>query len=426
MILLKMMRSAVSELNVNKLRTGLTMLGIVIGVGAVIALMSVGQGASKGIAAEVNALGSNLLFVEPGAPDDESDGDQGFSTNSFRGDFSLTEDDVEALRQSTALPNVEAVTAVSQTPLESQITAGERSAEATMTATDQEFMTVRDFELATGSFITERDLSRKTRNAVLGWQTAIDLFDSPESAVGQKVRINFGPFSIDLTVIGVMKERGASGEGNEDEQIFVPLSTYQARVPFGRSPTGESSVDEIMIKVNKSDNVDSSAEQVRAVLLSQHDFQEDFTVKTQNDLKETANNVSRVMTILLGAIAGISLVVGGIGIMNIMLVSVTERTREIGIRKAVGARRNDILTQFIVETVVVTLLGGAVGVAVGIATALGVDGQEFGTGSAIGTAVTPMSVGTAFGVSALIGLFFGIYPAFRASRLDPIEALRTE
>ncbi len=421
MMLYKMMRSAVSELGVNKLRTALTMLGIVIGVGAVIALMSVGQGASKGIAAEVNALGSNLLFVEPGAPGEETD-TEGFSTASF----TLTADDVEALRQSTALPNVEAVSAVSQIPLDSQVTAGGNTAQVTMTATDEYFMAVRDFELEAGSYFSAQDLDRKTRNTVLGSQTAIDLFGSAEAAIGQKVRINFGPFSLDLTVIGVMKERGASGEGSEDEQMFMPLSTFQARVPFARSPTGGQSVSQIVIKVDDSGKVDSSAEQVRSVLLTEHDFSEDFTVKTQNDLKSTAENVGKVMTILLGAIAGISLFVGGIGIMNIMLVSVSERTREIGIRKAVGARRNDILTQFIVETVVVTLLGGLVGVALGVTVALTIDGHEFGTGSSIGTAVTPLSVGIAFFVSAIIGLFFGIYPAFRASRLDPIEALRTE
>jgi putative ABC transport system permease protein len=304
--------------------------------------------------------------------------------------------------------------------------AGNRSSDATMTAADASFMTVRDFELAAGSFITEQDLDRKRRNVVLGWQTAVDLFDTADAAIGQKVRISFGPFSLDLTVVGVMKERGASGDGNEDAQVFVPLTTYQARVPFARSPSGETTVDQIIVKASSSGAVDSTAERIRSLLLQQHEFEEDFNVKTQNDLKETANNVSQVMTILLGAIAGISLVVGGIGIMNIMLVSVTERTREIGIRKAVGARRGDILAQFIVETVVVTVLGGAAGVAIGVATALLVDGQEFGTGSPIGTAITAESVAIAFGVSALIGLFFGIYPAFRASRLDPIEALRTE
>ncbi|MEX2247383.1 MAG: ABC transporter permease [Dehalococcoidia bacterium] len=420
MIAYKMVRSAIAELGINKMRTGLTMLGIIIGVGAVIALMSVGQGASKGISAEVNGLGSNLVFVDPGAPDEGGDGgDQGFAIA-----FSLTDSDVETLQTSTALPDVEAVTSVMQTPLEPQVVAGNRTSTATMTATDQSFLQVRDFELAAGAFLTKEDLDRRRMNVVLGWQAATDLFDDATSAVGQRVRLNFGPFQLNLTVVGVLKEQGANSE--EDAQIFIPVSTFRARVPFGRSPTGTQFVSQIIVRVNDSDHVDSTAAQIRNVLLQEHDLTENFTVSTQNDLKETANRVSRTLTILLGAIAGISLVVGGIGIMNIMLVSVTERTREIGIRKAVGARRRDILLQFIIETVVVTVLGGAVGVAIGVIVARLADGQDFGTGSAIGTIVALNSIAIAFGVSVLIGLFFGIYPAYRASRLDPIEALRTE
>jgi putative ABC transport system permease protein len=423
MIVVKMVRSAVSELGVNKMRTALTTLGIVIGVGAVIALMSVGRGASKGISAEVNALGSNLVFIEPGASNDEGDEDDG-PTIMFGANFSLRANDVEVLQTSSSLPNVEAVTAIAQTPLDSQVVAGSNDTTATMTATDTTFLDVRDFEVAAGRFIDEEDLDRRRLNVVLGWQTALDLFESADAAVGQDVRLNFGPFSLNLTVIGVLDELGAGGE--EDEQIFVPISTYRARVPFARNPTGGETVSQIIVKVDDSDNVESTAEQIQQVLLQEHDLTEDFTVSTQNDLTATANQVSRTMTILLGAIAGISLVVGGIGIMNIMLVSVTERTREIGIRKAVGARRNDILTQFVVEAVVVTVLGGLVGVAVGVLAAIFVNGSEFGTGSPIATSVTLDSVLIAFGVSALIGLFFGIYPAFRASRLDPIEALRAE
>jgi putative ABC transport system permease protein len=267
-------------------------------------------------------------------------------------------------------------------------------------------------------------MRRKSTNVVLGSTVAEELFDTPENALGQDVRLNFGPFSLNLTVVGVMEKQG--GSGDDDKQIIVPLTTFQARVPFGRSATGSSNVGQIVVKVTEGGKVDQTKEGIRQVLLDQHDYTEDFTVETQEDLTATARQVSRTLTILLGAIAGISLVVGGIGIMNIMLVSVTERTREIGIRKAVGASRGDILLQFIIEAVIVTLVSGAIGVIAGVVAARVANGQDFGTGSAVTTVVAPWSIFVAFGVSVALGLFFGIYPAFRASRLDPIEALRAE
>jgi putative ABC transport system permease protein len=223
-----------------------------------------------------------------------------------------------------------------------------------------------------------------------------------------------------------MEKRGAAGSGDDDTQILIPLTTFRARVPFGRSATGQSNVQQIVVRVTKGGKVDETKENIRQLLLERHDYTEDFTVKTQEDLMATARDVSRTLTILLGAIAGISLLVGGIGIMNIMLVSVTERTREIGIRKAVGANRTDILLQFVVEAIIVTLVGGAVGVLAGVVVARIANGQDFGTSSPVTTVVAPWSIFVALGVSVIIGLFFGIYPAFRASRLDPIEALRAE
>jgi putative ABC transport system permease protein len=421
MMILNMIQAALMALSTNKLRTALTMLGIVIGVGAVIALMAAGQGAKQGVTKEVSGLGSNLIFITSQRSESQQGNNRSFNP------FSLTTDDADALKGNALLPYVDGVVAQYSLGLESQITGNGRTSTATaMTATQPGFDYVRSYKVAAGRFITDDDMTRKAANIVLGAKVAEDLFDTPANAIGNDVRLNFGPFSYNLTVVGVMEQRGAAGTGTDDTTIIIPPTTFQAKVPFGRSPTGQSNIQEIIVKVTSAGKVDQTKAAITQVMLQQHNQNQDFAVQTQEDLTATARHVSRTLTILLGAIAGISLVVGGIGIMNIMLVSVTERTREIGIRKAVGANRSDILMQFIVEAVTVTLVGGAVGVLAGIAAARLANGQNFGTGTAVTTLVTPLSIFIAFGVSAAIGLFFGIYPAFRASRLDPIEALRTE
>jgi putative ABC transport system permease protein len=416
MIVWDTIQTAFMELSTNKLRTGLTMLGIVIGVGAVVALMAAGQGAQQGVTKEVSGLGSNLIFVEPGETEQAGPIRAAAAT--------LTDDDADALKDSTSLPYVDAVVSQSELDMELQAAGNGRNTAASITGTEPEFSYVRSWEVAVGRFLNDDDVRRKTSNVVLGATVAEELFDTPENAVGQEVRIGFGPFSVNLTVVGVMEKQG--GSGDDDTTVLVALTTLQARMPIGRSPTGEQNVGQIMVKVTKGSKIDETKEDVYQLLLQRHDDVEDFTVETQEDLMATAKQVSRTLTILLGAIAGISLVVGGIGIMNIMLVSVTERTHEIGIRKAVGASRGDILLQFIIEAIIVTLVGGALGVIGGVAMAEIVDGQDFGTGSPVTTVVAPWSIFVAFGVAVAIGLFFGIYPAFQASRLDPIEALRAE
>jgi len=429
MKIFSMVQAAVMALTTNKLRTGLTMLGIVIGVGAVIALMAAGQGAKQGVTKEVSGLGSNLIFVTAQRSQSTSSSSSSRTSSSTRSfnPFSLTTDDADALKGNSLLPYVEAVIAQYSLDLESNLTGNGRSTTATaMTATQPDYPSVRSYKVAVGRFITEDDMTRKTSNVVLGAQVAEDLFDSAANAIGKEVRLSFGPISYNLTVVGVMEKRGASGTGTDDTQILFPLTTFQAKVPFGRSPTGQSNIQEIVVKVSSGNKIDQTKASITQVMLQQHDQSEDFSVQTQEDLTATARHVSRTLTILLGAIASISLVVGGIGTMNIMLVSVAERTREIGIRKAVGAKRQDILLQFIVEALLVTIVGGAVGVVAGVLAARLANGQTFGTSSAVTTLVTPFSIFVAFGVSAAIGLFFGIYPAFRASRLDPIEALRSE
>jgi putative ABC transport system permease protein len=421
MIIFSMLQAALMALTTNKLRTALTMLGIVIGVGAVIALMAAGQGAKQGVTKEVSGLGSNLIFITSQQSESQQSSRRSFNA------FSLTTDDADELKNSSFLPYVDGVVAQYSLELETQLTGNGRTATATaMTATQPSYAYVRSYEVATGRFITEDDMTRKAANIVLGAKVAEDLFDTPENAVGKDVRLSFGPLSYSLTVVGVMEERGAAGSGTDDTTIIIPLTSFQKNVPFGRSPTGKSNIQEIIVKVTSSGKIDQTKAAITQVMLQAHDNSEDFAVQTQEDLTATARNVSRTLTILLGAIAGISLVVGGIGTMNIMLVSVTERTREIGIRKAVGANRSDILLQFVIEAVVVTIVGGAVGVLVGVAAARIANGQNFGTGTAVTTLVTPLSIFVALGVSLAIGLFFGIYPAFRASRLDPIEALRSE
>jgi putative ABC transport system permease protein len=415
MIILDTIQTALAQLSANKLRTSLTMLGIVIGVGAVIALMAAGQGAQQGVTKEVSGLGSNLIFVEPGVT--EQGGSFGV------GAMTLTTDDAEAIR---GLAYVDAAISQFKLDMENQVVGNDRNTSASITATEPDFPYVRSWDIEAGRFLIDDDMDRKATNVVLGAQVAEDLFDTPQNAIGQQIRLNFGMFTLNLTVVGVMEKRGATGSGEDDTHIIVPLTTFRARIPFGRSATGEENVGQIVVKATGGGKVDETKDDIYQLLLQRHDYTEDFTVETQEDLTATAREVSRTLTILLGAIAGISLVVGGIGIMNIMLVSVTERTREIGIRKAVGANRTDILLQFVIEAIIVTLVGGAVGVLAGVVVAEIADGQDFGTGSPVTTVVAPWSIFVALGVSAVIGLFFGIYPAFRASRLDPIEALRAE
>jgi putative ABC transport system permease protein len=433
MIFFDTLRMAISEFASNKLRTGLTMLGIIIGVGAVIALMAAGQGAQAGVTNKVRGLGSNLIFVQPATTSGSGGGGGGGGLRNLRS-LTLTTADATALRDKSQFPEISAVVAqfggsdtsadTSQTTLQAQVIGGANNTTAIITATEPDFSVVRGYVLSAGEFLTQDDMDQKTTNVVLGAKVASDLFGTPAASLGQDVRINFGPLNLGLKVVGVMAPRG--GNGADDTQLIMPLTTFATRVPFIRSTNGKQNVQEITVKVADAGKLNQAKLAITNTIAANHGGTQDFTVSTQNDLLSTANEVSRTLTILLGAIAGISLIVGGIGIMNIMLVSVIERTREIGIRKAVGANSRMILMQFIIEAVIVTVAGGAIGVLVGVAAAKIANGQDFGTGSTITTQVTSTSILVASGVSVLIGLFFGIYPAYQASRLDPIEALRKD
>ncbi|MBF6599269.1 MAG: ABC transporter permease [Dehalococcoidia bacterium] len=418
MILVDTLRTAVRALGTNKLRTSLTMLGIVIGVGAVIALIAAGRGAQKGVTDKVRGLGSNLIFVRP-AQTSQAGVQNVLAT-------SLTSADGDALNNPQQFPQIVGVT--SQSAAATQAIANGVNVSTTLTAADPNYPAVRNFLPAVGRFVDYQDGSTNALVTVLGATVATELFGDAQSAMGQTVRLAFagGEIGFNFRVVGVMQTLGSSSSTNQDDQVFVPLTTLQSRIRFLRNPLGQTNVQQITIKVNKSSQLGSTKTAVTQLLLQRHNGAQDFTVQTQDDLLSAANDVSRTLTLLLAAIAGISLVVGGIGIMNIMLVSVTERTREIGIRKAVGARRGDILLQFVVEALIVTVAGGVIGIVTGILAARLASGQNFGGSTPVQTVVTPVSIVAAFGVSAAIGLFFGIYPAFRASRLDPIEALRTE
>ncbi|TAK56707.1 MAG: FtsX-like permease family protein [Dehalococcoidia bacterium] len=426
MILWDILKMSLAEFTTNKLRTALTMLGIVIGVCAVIALMAAGQGASAGVTSQVKGLGSNLLFVTAASSSSSSSGGVRQVQR-----LNLTSKDEAALNDPSQAPFVQAAvgqfggdlgSTTGNSLTETFIGNGQNTTGA-LAATEPAYQQVRNVKLAAGDFFTQDDMTRKSLSAVIGAQVAQDLYGTPAQAIGQQISLSFGRFSLNLTVIGVAERRG--GSSPDDTTVLVPLTTFEARVPFGRNPTGQSNVQAIIIKVKDGYNLNTAKQQVTSIIEANHGTV-DFQVNSQDDLLATSQKVARTLTILLGAIAGISLVVGGIGIMNIMLVSVTERTREIGIRKAVGASRDNILLQFVCEAIIVTLAGGIIGVVLGVGAAILANGQDFGTGTTVNTQVSSISVVVAFAVSVIIGLFFGIYPAWRASRLDPIEALRSD
>jgi putative ABC transport system permease protein len=397
-----------SALTANKVRTSLTMLGIIIGISSVIIMVSIGQGAQSSIQSSIQSIGSNLIQVSPGAARNI-----GYGASTGRGSAkTLTMNDVDAI--ATELQNISAISP--EVSGRYQVTAKGTNTNTSITGVEPAYTTVHNISVSDGSFISNENVSSRSKVAVIGPTTSDDLFGVGAEAVGQSIRIN----GMEFKVIGVTKSKGGSGFGNQDDAIYIPLSSAQLFL------IGDSTyVTALSISATDSTVMKQLQADITSLLMDRHHIKDaasaDFNVLNQADIVSAASSVTSTFTILLAAVAGISLVVGGIGIMNMMLTTVTERTREIGLRKAIGAKARDINIQFLTEAVSLTVIGGAIGVFLGwlacyAVTALGI----------LETSLSLSSILLAFGVSAAIGIIFGYYPANRASKLNPIEALRYE
>ncbi|MFA6446951.1 MAG: ABC transporter permease [Patescibacteria group bacterium] len=394
-------------LSANKARSALTILGIVIGIASVIAMVSLGQGAQQSIQTSIQASGSNLLIVMPGAQRGV-----GQQVSSGRGSAqSLTQGDADAIV--AQIQNVNA--SAPEVSKRYQITAKGINTNTSVIGTTPSYTTVRNFEIDQGAFISSQDVKSNSKVAVLGPTTRDDLFGTDADAVGKTIKIN----SMEFKIIGVTKAKGGSGFSNPDDAIYIPISTAQ------RYMTGNQYVSTIYIQATNESVMTEVQNDLTSLLLERHKISDptaaDFSVMNQADLVATASSVLSTLTALLAAIAGISLVVGGIGIMNMMLTSVTERTREIGLRKAIGAHRREISYQFLAESVALTFIGGFIGIILGWLASLAISKL-----AGMATSISVSSILIACAVSAGIGIVFGYYPAMRAAKLNPIDALRHE
>ena len=399
------LRIALKALNRNKLRTILTMLGMIIGVGAVITMVALGTGARTTIEERVKSAGTNMILVNAG------NFSQGGVRQGQGNATTLIPDDAVAIRQ---LPGVEYVAAGANT--RGQIIAGNQNWSTQVQGTDVDLPLIRSWPCKFGQFFTPQDVSGAQKVAVLGTVVSDTLFGEDVDPTGQIIRIKNQPFK----VIGVMISKGQSAMGqDQDDTVFVPYTTVMKKLQ------GQTNINNVTVSAVSSDAIDDTAEAIRGTLRIRHKIvpgdNDDFMVRTLEEMATVQTETTKTMTTLLASIAGVSLLVGGIGIMNIMLVSVTERTREIGLRMAIGARGSDVLLQFLVEAVVLSMIGGLIGIGMGFGLSAAV--QRFMQWPAD---VSPDAIALAFGFAALTGVFFGFYPARKAASLDPIEALRFE
>ncbi|MGB8648466.1 MAG: ABC transporter permease, partial [Anaerolineae bacterium] len=402
---------ALRSLGANKMRAGLTMLGIIIGVAAVIALVSIGQGAQQAITSQIDSIGTNLLFVRPGSSQ------QGGVRGAQGSAGTLTLLDAQALNGIAGIQGV-----APEVDSFGQVVYQGNNTNARVLGVTPDYAVVTNSQPSSGNFIGATDVTGSSSVVDLGSAVAQTLFGD-QDPIGQSVRIN----NVLFRVVGVMQSKGGTGALSVDNQVFVPLTTAQTRLARGGQFRGSNNVDVVNVQLTDQSVSQSVTDQIGQILRDRHHVtvQDDFTIQSQQDVLSAATAVTNTLTLFLGGVAAIALVVGGIGIMNIMLVSVTERTREIGIRKAVGGKRADILTQFLTEATVMSVAGGLIGTALGWLVSHLVGGIQLGTTSITPT-VNMSAVVLAVGFSIAIGLFFGIYPALRASALRPIEALRYE
>lgn len=407
MNILENIRNALGAIGSNKMRSGLTMLGIIIGVASVVLMVAIGQGAQESVTSRIQSLGTNLILISPGNPNQTNvRGAGGGSTTT-----TLSADDVTAIRE-----NVSGLSGIApELQSRQQVIVGNRNSQTNIVGTTPDYATVRNASVAAGSFITQEQVNQVAKVAVIGSAVVTNLFPDNNNPIGNDLRIGNNIF----TVIGILQTKGQQGMTNSDDMVIIPLSTMQTAI------RGQNVVSTISVSVADQSTMTATQELITAVLLNKHRItdttKQDFTVLNQADAVETLNQVTQIFTLLLGGIAAISLLVGGIGVMNIMLVSVTERTREIGIRKAIGARKRDILTQFLVESTVLSVLGGIIGILLSIGGAWIVKSVW-----SLNAAISTSSVIMACGFSIAVGIFFGMLPAWKAATLRPIEALRYE